>query len=179
MISRKQVINLHLILAALFMPLLLMMPLTGSLYILGYQGDQVKTKVFSVNASIPSDENEKEVFFREQFLKNEVDYKFEYIRSSKTEFIFRPTTRVHYVATQIETNQYDVFRVEPTMLKRLIELHKGHGPRAMRWFEVAFGIALILTTLSGLWLAWTVKSYRTITLVSFSIGVLVIFTCLI
>lgn len=177
--TRKLMINVHLVLAALFMPLLLMMPLTGALYILDFKGDQTKTDVFQISESVPAEEKMREVFFKEQFIKHGIDYDFEYIRASKTEFIFRPTTKVHYVASLGTDHIVTVSKVEPTLLKRMIELHKGHGPRAMRWFEAVFGLALILTTLSGLWLAWTVRPYRTLTIGSFMIGVIIIAICMI
>ncbi len=177
--SRQLMIQIHLILAALFMPLLLMMPLTGSLYILGSQGDQVKTEAFKIQETAPSDEKEREQFFRDQFSKQGIDFDFQYIRATKTDFVFRPTSRLHYVATIDGDQGMTVFKIEPNLLKRMIEVHKGHGPLAMRWFEALFGLALILTTLSGLWLAWTVKKYRVITLTSFSVGVVIIALCLI
>lgn len=172
-------INIHLILAALFMPLLLMMPFTGASYILGFQGDQTKTIAFQIQDAVPEETAAQEQFFREQFKKNNVDFDFEYIRATKTDFIFRPTTRTHYVASRAEDGSLTVSKIEPTLMKRMTELHKGHGPVAMRWFEVALGVALILTTLSGLWLAWTVPAYRKTTLISFGIGVIVIAMCLI
>ncbi|MBL7543287.1 MAG: PepSY domain-containing protein [Bdellovibrionaceae bacterium] len=176
--SRKLWINIHLVFAAIFMPLMLMMPITGSLYLLGYQGDQTKTEVFRIHETAPNDEMEREEFFRKHLAAQGIDPTFEYIRSTKTEFIMRPTTRVYYVANIESDKTLIISRVEPTMLKRLIELHKGHGPRAMRWFEAAFGLALIITTLSGLWLAWTVKPYRMITLSAFGAGLLIMLVCL-
>ena len=93
--------------------------------------------------------------------------------------LFRSTTRTHFMAAKANDNELIVYKIEPNLLKRMIELHKGHGPRMMRWFETAFGLALILTTLSGLWLAWTVKPYRNTTLISFAVGVALILVCLI
>lgn len=180
---RKLMTYVHLSLASLFMPLLLLMPFTGAMYILGFQGEQTKAEAFRIPAvAIPTDEAEQESFFREIFKANSVDYSFSYIRGGKNEFTFRPTSRVHFVATVLDSAEKPeiVFtKVEPNLMKRLIEVHKGHGPVAMRWFEVAFGLALILTTLSGLWLAWTVKPYRKATLISFGVGALIIALCLI
>lgn len=180
---RKVMTYVHLSLASLFMPLLLLMPFTGTMYLLGFKGDQTKTEAFRIPAvAIPEDEAEQKVFFREIFLANSVQYSFSYIRGGGKEFIFRPTSRVHYVASIADTSDKSeiVFsKVEPDLMKRLIEVHKGHGPVAMKWFEVAFGLALILMTLSGLWLAWTVKPYRKATLISFGVGALIIALCLI
>lgn len=180
---RKVTTYVHLSLAALFMPLLLLMPFTGAMYILGFQGEQTKGEAFRIPAvAIPEDEVERETFFREVLKANAIDYSFSYIRAGKNEFTFRPTSRVHYVATVLDSAEIPeiVFtKVEPDLMKRLIEVHKGHGPVAMRWFEVAFGLALILTTISGLWLAWTVKPYRKATLISFGIGSVIIALCLV
>lgn len=177
--QRNILIKIHLVLAALFMPLMLMMPLTGALYILGYQGDQTKTEAFKITDPVPEDKDQHEVFFREQFVKQSVDYKFEYIRSSKTEFTFRPTSKVYYIASVNEDKTLTVSKIDPNFLKRLIEIHKGHGPLLIKWFEVAFALGLICTVLSGIWLAWTVKAYRTITLISFGVGVSIIAICMI
>lgn len=179
--TRKMMINIHLVLAALFMPLLLIMPFTGASYLLGFKGDQTKTEAFRIpTATLPEDMKEKEQFFRDEFKKQNIDFSFEYIKESGKSLIFRPATRIHYVASvEKDTNEIIVTKVDPTLLLRLIELHKGHGPTMMRGFEAIFGIALILTTLSGLWLAWTAKPYRKITLISFAIGCSVILICLI
>lgn len=183
MINRKVLTYVHLSLASLFMPLLLMMPFTGVMYILGFKGEQKVAEAFRIPAAtIPADEAEREDFFRKVFAANAVDYSFSYIRAGGKEFTFRPTSRTHYVAAVSDAGEKAeiVFsKVEPNLLKRLIEVHKGHGPVAMRWFEVAFGIALIFTTFSGLWLAWTVQPYRKATLVSFGLGALIIALCLI
>ena len=172
-------INIHLILAGLYMPLMLMMPFTGAMYILGYQGSQTSTEAFKSREIVPEGEAEREAFFRELFKKQGIDFNFEYVRVSKNDFIFRPQSRDHYVAVRAADGELTFSKIEPTLLKRMIELHKGHGPVAMRWFEASFGLALILTTLSGLYLAWTAKAYRKPTLISFGIGAVVIVFCLI
>lgn len=175
--TRKIMIYAHLMIGSLFLPLMLLMPLTGSLYIWGYSGDVVKTEAFRVAGEVPKDEKEQDVFFKDIFKKQNVDFEYEYIRSGKGDYTFRPTTRIHYSAVQ-EGAEIVFTKVEPTLLRRLVELHKGHGPKLMRWFESAFGIALILVTLSGIWLAITVKTYRKATLLSFGLGLGLIFLCL-
>lgn len=177
--SRKNWTYLHLILAAFFMPFLLIMPISGTGYLLDFKGNQEKTEAFRLN-EIPTEAGPaQEAFFREEFKKNGIDFDFEYIRGSKTSLTFRPSTRVHYTANLEEGGQWVVTKVDPNLMSRLMELHKGHGPGLMRWLEIAFGIALILTTLSGFWLAWTVKPYRTAALAAFGLGALAIAVCLI
>lgn len=178
--SRKLMTYVHLCLASLFMPLMLLMPFTGAMYILGFQGDQTKTEAFRLpSVEVPDGEADRETFFREAFRNQGLDYDFAYVRGGKNEFTFRPTSRRHYIATVQDTGEIVFSKVEPNLMKRLIEIHKGHGPIAMRWFEVVFALALILTTCSGIWLAWTVKPYRKATILSFGIGALIIALCLI
>ena len=166
-------INIHLVLASFFLPYLLLMPLTGSLYIWGFTGDQQKTEVFRITDAVPEDKDAQETFFREQFAKNGARTDFEYIRSNKTDFTFRPTTRDHYMASR-EGEGLTVYEIKPTFLRGLIEMHKGHGPVYMRWLQSVFGVFLILVTLSGLWLSITVPAYRKATLIAFAGGLLVI-----
>ena len=176
--NRKFLIYMHLGIASLFMPLLLLMPFTGAMYLWGFQGDTEKSLAFEISEGMPLEPKAQEAFFREQFLKNKIDYNFEYIKNSKTELTFRPTSRLHYMA-KIDEGKIVVSKVEPNLLKRMIEIHKGHGPKIMRIFESIFGISLILTTLSGIWLAWSVKLYRKILLISFGVGTAILAVCMI
>lgn len=171
-------IYIHLVIAALFLPLLLLMPMTGSLYLWGFSGDQEKIEAFTITETAPEGKTEQEQFFRDQFKKQNINFDFEYIKSTKTDYIFRPATRNHYMATKTDAGLV-FYEMKPTLLKRLVELHKGHGPLMMRWFESLFGICLVLVTLSGLWLAVTVPAYRKATIISFCVGMAVIAGCLV
>lgn len=170
--KRPLLIKIHLVLASLFMPFLLLMPLTGVCYLLGFKGSEIKTEVFRLTAAIPDQPEERKTFFQEQFRAQNLDYSFQEIKENATEIFFRPTSRVYYSVTKGPELIFS--KVEPDLLRRLIEIHKGHGPQLMRYFEMAFGLALILTTLSGLWLSLTVPAYRKITWVSFALGLGVI-----
>lgn len=171
--NRQLVLKIHLVLSALFIPFLLMIPLTGSLYLLGIKGESPKTEVMKFEATLPADLKEKEKFFQNFFSENKIDYKFEYIKETPSELIFRPTSRAYYTAA-LKDGGWTLFQVSPSLLTRMMELHKGHGPQIMKKFEAAFGVALILVLLSGLWLALTVTTYRKITFISAAIGVVML-----
>ena len=168
--TRITAVKVHLILASVFMPFMLIMPLSGGLYLLDVKGDQAKTEVFKVAGPIPEKADD---FFREQFKAQNIDFDFEYIRGTDKEYIFRPTSRVHFVAAKTAEGA-TVSRIDPDWIKRLMEIHKGHGPKFIRWFEIAFALSLILVTLSGVYLAWTVAPYRRIMGISFLIGALIV-----
>lgn len=175
--SRKLMIQIHLVIAALFLPLMLLMPLTGTLYIWGVRGEDVKAEAFRARGTPPGEREAQEAFFREKFREAGVDYDFEYVRGRGRDFTFRPASKLHYTAS-LDGEEIVFTKVDPSLLTRLTELHKGHGPVLMRWYESIFGIALILVTLSGLWLALTVAVYRRTTLISFGIGAAIVLFCL-
>lgn len=167
--SRSWMVQIHLILASLFLPFLLLMPVSGTLYLLDIKGDQAKEEAFVVEDPVPQDKSEHEAFFRDQFRKQNIDFDFEYIRSTETDFIFRPTSRVYYMAAP-KDGKLVMQKVNPSFVKRMIEVHKGHGPRIVRTMEIAFGIALIAVALSGVWIAIVTPVYRRPMIVSLVIG---------
>lgn len=176
--NRQKIISVHLWLSSFFLPMLFLIPATGALMLLKTSGDTERVVAFEISDTLPDQAEEHEPFFREQFKKNNVDFDFEYIRYSGADFIFRPTSRIHYVAVKSETNSLSMYRVTPNLLKRLTEIHKGHGPAFIKWVEIAFGAALLLITISGLWLALTVPAYRRQTLIAFGVGTVLILVSL-
>lgn len=171
--NRIALINLHLTLGALFLPFLFIMPVTGGLYLFGVNGEVTKTPAFTITGTAPEDKDAQELFFREQFKANGLDYNFEYIRGNGKDFTFRPTTRTHYTATKTEAG-YEVVKVVPDLFKRLFELHKGHGPQWMKIVEGAFALALMLVAMSGCYLAVTVPRFRRLLLVAGAAGCLIV-----
>lgn len=174
MISRNYIVKTHLILASLLMPFLLLMPLSGVFYLLDIKGETVNEFSFVVSEPIPFEAEAKIQFFREQFKKNNIDFEFESIKDAGKELIFRPTTKLYYTAILIPENDIRVYKSKPNLVKKLIELHKGHGPKILRILEIIFGISLITIALSGVWIAVITKPYRKPMLISFSIGAIVI-----
>lgn len=168
--KRSTLIFLHLGLASLFLPFLLLIPLSGGLYLLGQKGEQVKTEAFTIEGAVPE---QPEEFFRQAFKDKGVDFDFEYIRASGTDFVFRPSSRVHYMASKTESGT-TVYRLEPDWIKRLIEIHKGHGPTLIKWLQIAFAFAILLVTFSGVYLAVIIPSYRKVMGISFGIGLLLV-----
>lgn len=164
---RKLMLNLHLVLSGLFIPFLIIIPLSGSLYLLNVKGTAEKQEVLRVHTISPIED--KEAFFRSLFKDNQIDFDFEYIKENPGELIFRPANRVHYTAKIID-GEVIVTKVTPSILNRMMELHKGHGPRIAKYYEAAFGTALMLLLLTGIYLAWTVKNYRKVVGISFLAG---------
>ncbi len=171
--SRSWMVQIHLIVASLFLPLMLLMPLSGALYLMDQKGEQTKEEAFVVEGAPPKDKIEMEAFFREQFKKNNLDFSFEYIKTTDTDYIFRPTSRVYYMAAP-NGSSLTMYKVNPSLIKRMMEIHKGHGPRFVRWQEMAFGIALLLVAFSGVWIGIVTPVYRRAMIASFIVGTLVL-----
>ena len=168
--NRPLLIQIHLGLASLYLPLLLLMPLTGGLYLLGFKGTETKTEAFKVDTDLPIEKSKWHTFFNQQFENQKIDFQFEEIKESGNDFLLRPSTRTYYSATKNSDSTLTFYKVEPNLLRKLVEIHKGHGPKLMKWFEISFAFALILTALSGLWLSITVPKYMKITWIAFTIG---------
>jgi hypothetical protein len=166
---RQIMVKIHLILGSLLMPFLLMMPLSGVFYLLDMKGEATKEKAFVITETVPSDEGARTEFFNQQFTKNNISYSFENIKTSGTDFLFRPTSRTHYIATEID-GVLTMQKVVPDFTKRIIELHKGHGPKLVRTYQIVFGLSLILITLSGIWIAFVSPAYRRFMLASVILG---------
>lgn len=172
LLTRKTWTYVHLAIAAFFLPYLFFLPLTGASHLLGINGTQVKTEAFRIkDIPLESGSDQKE-FFKAEFERQGIDYRFDSIKGSKTSLTFRPTTRTYYTGNLSDAGDWVFTKVEPDLHVRLLELHKGHGPKVMKYYQAGFGVALILITLSGLWLAWTVRPYRKAALISFSLGLI-------
>lgn len=176
--NRNQLVLLHLVLSSFFLPYLLLMPLTGTLYLSGQKGSQTNEPAFTVDQPVPASVEEKEAFFRRMFEERGVDFDFEYIQENGNSLTFRPSSRNHYAAT-VTASGAEVHRVEPDLLKKMIELHKGHGPTLFKRFEMLFGVGLILIALSGVWLAVAAPQLRKVLGGSFALGALCFWLALI
>ena len=150
---RELWINLHLWVAAFFTPILLIIAISGGLYLVGVKGTTVDTAV-----SLPAD---TKLDPKSSNLKADVDallrkagieHSFEYIKKSGSTLTTRPTSRTYYVLNVTEEG-VQATRAVPDLQKRLIELHKGHGPLAFKWLQRITAIGLIFAVLAGLWLA--------------------------
>jgi len=172
-VSRKLLVSIHLYLAAFFAPFILVMALTGGLYLLGIKGEMVKTPVTvleGVHINGKSDDLKQDV--TRLLSMAGVDASFDYVKVKGDRFYTRPTSSTHYVLEPGERG-VSVARVEPCLIASLIELHKGHGPAAFRIVEQLLAAGLILIMLSGLYLGWMASVYRKPTLLLSGSGLLV------
>jgi hypothetical protein len=171
---RPYIIKFHLLLTSFFIPFLIILPLTGTLYLLNIKGTVEKTSAFHIVQILPTESKELETFFRQEFKDRNIDYPFETIKIALPELIFRPTTKNYYQA-KINPQGAEVFFVKPNWQTKLMELHKGHGPKVAKKWSVVFGVGFFLILISGFILALTQSSEGKWILIPSVIGSLILF----
>jgi uncharacterized iron-regulated membrane protein len=175
--TRKTLITIHLYLAAFFAPMVFLVAISGGLYLLDIKGGVARETVVGPVASSFDPKSET--------LKQDVDavlaeagieFDYEYLRAGSSSVVTRPTSKRHYVFS-VADGQLSVVRQDPTFQKRMIELHKGHGPQWFKTFQKVFALGLFVIVFSGLWLGLTSPPMKRKTLIT-SVSGLAVFLAL-
>lgn len=172
---RRKIMLLHLIIASLITPMVLLVSISGGLYLSGYKG-----AVTSVEINLPTgailDFDSKGLLESKDLAANVrrliksagIEHNFEYLKVSNNAIQTRPTSRVY-----LEFQQRDSLALTvqtPNLQKTLIELHKGHGPKLFKLYQKFCAVGLILILLSGVFMGLASRSLRVKTLISLIAG---------
>lgn len=167
---RRLLITLHLWIAGLLAPAFLVVAVSGGLYIAGVEAEAERTPLTvpaGTSLDIGSDDFESQV---RQFIEGQdLDVRFEYIRGGPDRAQTRPTTRA-FLTFQQTAEGVDVALNRPNFQYVLLELHKGHGPRAYRTYQILVAIALFLAVIGGLAVGLLARNYRRSTFIAFAGG---------
>lgn len=172
--DRKLLVTIHMYLSAFFSPAVLLVAISGGLYLLGIKGEVEEEVIYRGNdVTIDSSSDS---------LKADVDallynagvssYSFDYVKVKGETLYTRPTSSEHYII-KLYPDDLEVIHARPSLQSRLIELHKGHGPTAFKTFQKAFAIGLVLIILSGLWLGISAARLRKSTTLALIAGALI------
>jgi uncharacterized iron-regulated membrane protein len=173
--NRRFWVNLHLYLAAFFAPMLLIVAMSGGLYLLGIKGNVEKTEVpitKTVRLDLSSSTLEADV----RLLLKEVgvQHDFEYVKLGERKVFTRPTSRASYeIKVSRGKERVSLTKIVPDLQKSMIELHKGHGPILFKQLQKVMALGLLTILLSGLYLGVTSKTLKIPTLLSAAAGLLV------
>jgi hypothetical protein len=172
--DRKLLIKMHMYLAAFFAPAVLLVALSGGLYLAGVKG-KVEQQVIYSSSEVRIDNKSTSLQADVAALLASAgveSYSFEYVKVSGATLYTRPTSSDHYL---IKSNAggVEVIHARPSLQSRMIELHKGHGPTAFKTFQKAFAIGLIFIILSGLWLGVSAARLRRSTLLTAATGAVI------
>lgn len=172
--SRSLFITIHMYLSAFFAAFVLLVSISGGLYLLGVKGSTAKEAVYSTADSTGLSSRLEDP----RALKTAVaallaaagvnDYRFEYVKVKGSTLYTRPTSRTHYVIDLADG--VSVTRATPSLQAAMMELHMGHGPGAFKNFQKFFAAGLIFIIMSGLWLGLSSSRLRGRTLGAAGLG---------
>jgi len=164
--TRNRLIQIHVALVGLFLPLFVIIPLSGTLYLLGIKGEIKKELIFE-SEKVSRDAE----VIRSTLKQKNIDYRFESIKDKGDKIILRPSTRDH-IQVEFTDDGMSYYWLRPNWVKSLQELHFGHGPKLLKNLQIAFGIGLFLVLFSGFVLLAGLKKHYKIFMGATLIGLL-------
>ena len=173
-LTRKQLLTLHMYLAAFFAPAVFLVAISGGLYLAGIKGSVEQDTIYSSeDVAISADSSTLKADVTALLVNAGVEsYDYEYIKVKGNSLYTRPTSKDYYVIELLQTG-VEVVHVRPNLQSRLMELHKGHGPSAFKIFQTAFSVGLLFVIISGLFLGVSAARLRRPTLLTVSAGALI------
>ena len=161
-------------LAAFFTPAVLLVAISGGLYLAGVKGDVEQKTIFSssdiaINSKSASLHADVAALLSRAGVKS---YSFEYVKIRGTDLYTRPTSSDYYII-KTSSDGVEVIFAQPNLQSRLMELHKGHGPPTFKTFQKLFAVALTFIICSGLWLGISNARLRRSALLTATAGALV------
>ncbi|MFT6839599.1 MAG: putative iron-regulated membrane protein [Candidatus Azotimanducaceae bacterium] len=170
---RRLLINVHLYLAAFLAPMLLLVAVSGGLYLLNIKGEVTREAVvMPAGSNLDTEAPTLEADVRALLAEAGITHEFEYLRVSSNKVVTRPTSREHYQFNLAATG-LTATRNTPDLQGRMMELHKGHGPGLFKDFQKVLSVGLMFIVLSGLWLGISARGLRNKTLLSTIAGLIV------
>ena len=136
--ARALLIKLHLYCSAFFAAAIVLVAVSGGLYLIGIKGtiEQTPVGTLATGQQLLLDPGEAKVQAVLASL-GVSDFEFEYVKQKGSQLFTRPTTRPFYtldISGEEAVAQYN----EPLLQKRMIELHMGHGPTAYKTYQQVF-----------------------------------------
>lgn len=170
--ARALLIKLHLYCSAFFAAAIVLVAVSGGLYLIGIKGtiEQTPVGTLATGQQLLLDPSEAKVQAALVTL-GVSDFEFEYVKQKGSQLITRPTTRPFYTL-DISGEDAVVRYNEPSLQKRMIELHMGHGPTAYKTYQQVFAAGMLFIILTGLWLGLSSARLRFSTAVISGVGVI-------
>jgi hypothetical protein len=171
--NRNTLITIHMYLSAFFAPMVLLVAISGGLYLIGIKGSVERTELATIERA-PLDTSSEQLPAEVSALLAEAgvsDFDFEYVKVKGDTLYTRPTSREHYVIEQGD-GAVSIIHAVPDFQSGMVELHKGHGPTLFKTFQKLFALALVFIIVSGVWLGLNARHLRRNTLVTAGLGCL-------
>lgn len=171
---RRLLITLHLYLAGFMAPAFLLVAISGGLHIAaGGVEQKTRTEIaLPAEATFDFASPDRDAAVRAFLKEHEIKASFEYTVGRGNKFHTRPTSR-----TSLEFEQADdglkVTKVKPNLAAALMELHKGHGPKIFRTYQILVGLALLFAVLGGVLVGLLAPAYRKTTMIATGAGTVI------
>lgn len=174
--DRKILVKLHLIMAAVALPLLLMFAITGGLYTLEYKPSSEK-KEYRVTMSAPLDGNVERMkdIVRQELSKHNLDAPMgkAKVKRSGSSYKMKWAGKNHSVNFRVSSRDNTVAVIEvktPSWYNRLMRLHKGKGGDLFDAFAIAMSVFVVFILLTGVWIGLKTPTYKALTVKALSLG---------
>ena len=167
---RRLLIQIHLYLAGFLAPGFLLVAISGGMDLAGFDARTTETAIelpAGADLDFSSDTIVEDV--RALLETTGTNVNFEYIRGRGNSAMTRPTSH-DFVRFEKSAGGLTATLNEPNLQYSLMELHKGHGPRIFRTYQIVAPIALFLVVIGGLAVGLLARAYRRPTIVSAAIG---------
>lgn len=176
--TRRNWINVHIYLAAFLAPMIILVASSGGLYLLGIKGSVEQEPVqLAVGSEIDLNSSSLKADVELILKQSNIDHSFEYIKQSGSSLYTRPTSKTYYEFNVSDTG-VSALKSTPDLQKRMIELHKGHGPLIFKVLQQIFAFGLLAIILSGVVLGITTPAFRSKTLTIIAVGFATLFSLL-
>lgn len=171
---RRLLISIHLYLAAFMAPAFLVVAVSGGLYLAGVEGKTTDTPInlpagTTLDLTAPDAADQARALLKQEG----VDVSFEYLRGRGNAAMTRPTTRAHVTFEQ-GPEGLTARLSKPDFAYALMELHKGHGPKVYRLYQILVAAALFFVVVGGLVVGLLANTYRRPTVIATAAGVTVV-----
>ena len=173
---RKQLIVLHTVLAAFFLPMGIMYAITGGLYGLGLKGDYetVETQL-QLEAPLDGELSTLVKLAEDELDRQEINPPTgnASVKKGGTSYYFEWTGAVRDVQIHPTENPLvATLKVKDTNTHRyFVQLHKAKAGTAFKWFAAVWMVGLVLLFLTGGVMAFVAKPYRKLATVAAALGV--------
>jgi len=175
-VDRRILVKLHLIMAAVALPPLLMFVITGGLYTLEYKPSSSKNE-YRVTMSAPLDGNKEKMkdVVRQVLSEHGLDAptgKAKVKRSGRS-YKMKWSGKNHSANLRASSRDKMVAVIEvktPSWYNRLMRLHKGKGSDLFDMFAIAMSVFVTFILLTGVWIGLKTAAYKTLTIQALGLG---------
>lgn len=162
-------IKLHLYLAGVALMFMALMSFSGAFHLLIGDESETLTELKTITSEQHLNKEQLSALFAAELKALAPQYRYDQIKGSDLALLTRPTTRLYYSLEKKE-NKLVFSKHQPSILKRLIEFHQGHGPKSARPVQGLLGVIVFSALASGFWLGISSPALRKTTLISAASG---------